>query len=230
MASSYPCSHCSSSLDEPALLKRRAHTTPHRFPLSPGQARRSVPDIVHRAPQAPARRCPRPPAQALNERNFPHTATAVTASRRPAQKQLPRTPCEKCGLKTLYWIAFLPTYETGLQPRAGRVFFLFSQDPRSGFTKATVNAWRVALQRRGSGPFPSTCESRQCASWRWRQPTTDCWPRNLPQGGFLGKRNRSRFSMRASTIMQVRREPGSSDSTDLQTGIGWMQHCCSTRL
>ena len=43
-------------------------------------------------------------------------------------------------------------------------FDWYGQQPRPGFTKATVAAWRVGLEAAGSAPFPSTCESRRCAS------------------------------------------------------------------
>jgi len=51
-------------------------------------------------------------------------------------------------------------------------FAWYAQERRPGFTKATVAAWRVALEDRGLGPFPSTCGSRRFASWPWRPPTT----------------------------------------------------------
>ena len=46
----------------------------------------------------------------------------------------------------------LPDHEAGLQPRAWtNSFTWFGQEPRPGFTKATVSAWRVALEARGLG-------------------------------------------------------------------------------
>src|SRR3954451_13037016 len=55
-------------------------------------------------------------------------------------------------------------------------FAWYEQEPRAGFTKATVSAWRVALESRaGSVPFPLTCGSRRCASWRSKPRTTGCW-------------------------------------------------------
>jgi len=59
--------------------------------------------------------------------------------------------------------------------------WLSVQEPRPGFAKATVSAWRVALERRaGSAPCRSTCGSRRCASWQWRRPITGCWRRSWP--------------------------------------------------
>ena len=56
----------------------------------------------------------------------------------------------------------------------------FMQEPRPvGFTKATVTAWRVALEARGLGPISINVRITAVASWRSRQRTTGCWRRNL---------------------------------------------------
>src|SRR5579871_101434 len=57
-------------------------------------------------------------------------------------------------------------------------FAWFGQEPRPGFTKATVAAWRVALEGADSGPSPSTCGSQRCGNWRSKPPITGCWRRN----------------------------------------------------
>jgi hypothetical protein len=70
-------------------------------------------------------------------------------------------------------------------------FAWYTAEPRPGFTKATVAAWRVALEARGLGRFQLTSRSPPSASWRSRLRTTGCWPRspglaqqlNHPQGG-----------------------------------------------
>src|SRR5437660_707379 len=59
-------------------------------------------------------------------------------------------------------------------------FEWFGREPRPGFTKATVSAWR--WRPAGLARFRSTCASRPCANWRSRPPTTDCWRRNWPLG------------------------------------------------
>src|ERR1700722_13553508 len=60
-------------------------------------------------------------------------------------------------------------------------FAWFGLEPRAGFTKATVSAWRVALEARAVWvPFRSTCGSRRCASWRSKPPTTGCWRQSWP--------------------------------------------------
>jgi hypothetical protein len=61
-------------------------------------------------------------------------------------------------------------------------FRWFAQEPRNGFTKATVSAWRVSPEARGSARSRSTCGLRRCASWRSRPPTTGCFRPNLPSG------------------------------------------------
>src|ERR1700689_1160957 len=59
-------------------------------------------------------------------------------------------------------------------------FAWYELEPRPGFTKATVSAWRVALEARGLGSVSITSESLPSASWRWRRPTTGCWRRSWP--------------------------------------------------
>src|SRR5215469_12907365 len=61
-------------------------------------------------------------------------------------------------------------------------FAWYASEPRPGFTKATVAAWRIALEARVWVPSPSTCALRRCASWRLRPPTTDCSRPNWPTG------------------------------------------------
>jgi len=52
-------------------------------------------------------------------------------------------------------------HEGSLQPGPNEFFVWYGQESRPGFTKATVAAWRVALEARGLGAAPSTCGSRQ---------------------------------------------------------------------
>ena len=47
--------------------------------------------------------------------------------------------------------AEIPHYKAGLQSRLDEFFEWFGQEPRRGFTKATVSAWRVALEACGLG-------------------------------------------------------------------------------
>ena len=57
----------------------------------------------------------------------------------------------------------------------------YGQEPRPGFAKATVNAWRAALEARGLGSVSINVGSRRYESWRPKQLTTDCWRPNSPQ-------------------------------------------------
>src|SRR5713226_4463807 len=61
-------------------------------------------------------------------------------------------------------------------------FEWFGREPRSGFNKATVSTWRVALEARGLGSILSTCASQECANWPSRLPTTDYSHRNWRPG------------------------------------------------
>jgi hypothetical protein len=45
----------------------------------------------------------------------------------------------------------LPDYAAGVQPGVGRIHCVVWLKPRPSFTKATVNAWRGALEARGLG-------------------------------------------------------------------------------
>jgi len=54
----------------------------------------------------------------------------------------------------------------------------FQQEPRPGFTKATVSAWRVSLEELTWAPRRSSFACRRSASWRLRLRTTGCWRRN----------------------------------------------------
>jgi hypothetical protein len=58
----------------------------------------------------------------------------------------------------------------------------FRQAPRSGFTKATVNAWRVSLEERRLGRPPSLLGCRRFAIWRPKRRTMDCSRRNWRTG------------------------------------------------
>jgi len=75
-------------------------------------------------------------------------------------------------------------YNLGL----GEFFKWYEQEPRSGFTKATVSAWRVALEARGRGSVsfqrpdhrrPQTCRS----SGRQRTAGAGTRRRHLPCEG-----------------------------------------------
>ena len=55
----------------------------------------------------------------------------------------------------------------------------FGTEPRPGFTKATVNAWRGALETRKLGPSRSTCGSQRSESWTSAA--------GFPEGPVLGK-------------------------------------------
>ena len=59
-------------------------------------------------------------------------------------------------------------------------FAWYAQEPRPGFTKATVAAWRVALEARGLGAVSINVRIRRCGSWRLRPPITACWRRSWP--------------------------------------------------
>src|SRR5271157_803989 len=59
-------------------------------------------------------------------------------------------------------------------------FAWYGEEPRPGFTKATVCAWRVALEARGLGTVSINVRIRRCASSPWRRPTTVCWRRSWP--------------------------------------------------
>ncbi len=60
-------------------------------------------------------------------------------------------------------------------------FAWYSQEPRPGFTKATVSAWRVALEARGLGSVSINVRITAVRKpWRSRPPTTACWPLNSP--------------------------------------------------
>src|SRR5258705_8880825 len=61
-------------------------------------------------------------------------------------------------------------------------FAWYEQEPRAGFTKATVAAWRVALEARGLGAVSINVLSRRCANWRSKPQTTGCWRRNSRTG------------------------------------------------
>jgi hypothetical protein len=59
-------------------------------------------------------------------------------------------------------------------------FEWYGQEPRPGFTKATVAAWRVALEARGLGAVSINVRITACGNWPLRPPTTGCWRRNWP--------------------------------------------------
>jgi integrase len=84
-----------------------------------------------------------------------------------------------CRLKTLVLASVSSpitrrVYNLGLD----EFFAWYGQEPRPGFTKATVAAWRVALEARaGWVPFPSTCASPQSGTWRSKPRITACCAR-----------------------------------------------------
>jgi Phage integrase, N-terminal SAM-like domain len=59
-------------------------------------------------------------------------------------------------------------------------FAWFSQETRPGFTKATVSAWRVALEARGLGSVSINVRVTAVRKLAPRLPTTGCWRRNWP--------------------------------------------------
>src|SRR5882672_8131017 len=50
----------------------------------------------------------------------------------------------------------------------------YRQEPRPGFTKATVSTWRVSLEARGLGSSSIIIRMSQSGSGRSRRPTTGC--------------------------------------------------------
>src|SRR5712692_7696780 len=48
----------------------------------------------------------------------------------------------------------------------------YKLEPRPGFSKATVSAWRVSLEARASVRHRSSFACRPFVSWPWRPPTT----------------------------------------------------------
>ena len=61
----------------------------------------------------------------------------------------------------------------------------FRQEPRRGFTKASVSAWRVSLEARGLGSRRSLSACRRFVSWLPRQPTTGCSRQNSRLGSLV---------------------------------------------
>jgi hypothetical protein len=59
-------------------------------------------------------------------------------------------------------------------------FRWYAQEPRQGFTKATVSAWRVTLEERGLGSSSIIIRLSAIRNWRWRRPITGCWRRSWP--------------------------------------------------
>ena len=59
-------------------------------------------------------------------------------------------------------------------------FDWYQQEPRPGFNKAVVNAWRVRLDEREPGRRPSSCGCRPSGSWPWKRPTTGRWRPKWP--------------------------------------------------
>jgi len=57
----------------------------------------------------------------------------------------------------------------------------YMQGPRPGFTKATVSAWRVALEAGNSAPYRSTSGGPPSGSWQSEPPTTGFWRRRWPR-------------------------------------------------
>ena len=61
-------------------------------------------------------------------------------------------------------------------------FEWYGRESRPGFTKATVAAWRVALEARGLGAVSINERIPRFASWRSKLQTTGCWRLNSPTG------------------------------------------------
>jgi site-specific recombinase XerC len=59
-------------------------------------------------------------------------------------------------------------------------FAWYAQEPRPGFTKATVAAWRVALEARGLGAVSINVRITAVRNWRSRPPITACWRPSWP--------------------------------------------------
>jgi hypothetical protein len=59
----------------------------------------------------------------------------------------------------------------------------FTEEPRpAGFTKATVTAWRVALEARKLGPISINVRITAVRKLAVERPITDCWRRNWRRG------------------------------------------------
>jgi hypothetical protein len=66
---------------------------------------------------------------------------------------LAKPPAERSRLKALVLDSVASSITRSVYNLALDEFFTwFAQEPRAGFSKATVAAWRVALQQRGLGP------------------------------------------------------------------------------
>jgi hypothetical protein len=57
-------------------------------------------------------------------------------------------------------------------------FAWYGQEPRPGFSKATVSAWRASLESRGLGSSSISSGCPPSGSWPRRRWTTGCWHRN----------------------------------------------------
>jgi Phage integrase, N-terminal SAM-like domain len=57
-------------------------------------------------------------------------------------------------------------------------FEWFGREPRSGFNKATVSTWRVALEARGLGSISINVRITAVRKLQSRRPITGCWRRN----------------------------------------------------
>ena len=61
-------------------------------------------------------------------------------------------------------------------------FAWYGQEPRSGFTKATLALGAWPWRPAASGLSASTSASPPFGNWRSRRPTMDYWRRNWPTG------------------------------------------------
>jgi hypothetical protein len=69
-------------------------------------------------------------------------------------------------------------YNLGLN----QFFAWYRQEVRAGVTKATVAAWRVALEARGLGAVSINVRIIAVRKLAVEPPTTACWLRNWPAG------------------------------------------------
>jgi integrase/recombinase XerD len=96
----------------------------------------------------------------------------------------------------------------------------FQQEARpAGFTKATVTAWRVALEARNSARSRSTCGSRRYGNWRSRRQTKDCSRRNWRRGLLRIKGVRS-HGVRAGNWLSLRQAQALLNAPDVRTKKG----------
>jgi len=75
-------------------------------------------------------------------------------------------------LRLWSWIVFTPRSRSGLQSWVGRVIAWYGEEPRPGFTKATVSAWRVTLETRESRSVSITVRITPARNWPSKAPDT----------------------------------------------------------